>query len=125
MEERGFWQALDRLVSGCSLVVDRPAGTVHPRYTSFTYPLDYGYLAGTRSGDGGGIDVWVGSLPERTVAAVICTVDLEKGDAELKILVGCTPHETQAALDCHNRGGQSGMLVVRAEGSALPSERNR
>ena len=34
--------------------------------------------------------VWIGSDPRRQVTGALCTVDLVKHDAELKILVGCT-----------------------------------
>ena len=113
MRSARFWQELDRLVAGGNLVVDRPRGSAHPRYPSFSYPLDYGYLAGTRSGDGEGIDVWIGSLPSRAVTGVVCTLDREKGDAEVKVLVGCTPEESEAILAVHNYGGQSAILIER------------
>ena len=72
MEGRSFWQALDRLVAGREVVVDRPRGTSHPRYPEFAYPLDYGYLAGTRSGDGEGAYPASGPTPmlHRTVGGV-------------------------------------------------------
>lgn len=112
--EAAFWQTLDHLVATSRLVLDRPRGTAHPRYPECIYPLDYGYLAGTTAADGDGIDVWVGSLPERRVTAVICTVDRGKRDAELKLLLGCTPQETEMALNFHNRDGQAGLLVLCA-----------
>lgn len=108
-----FWQALDTLVAASKLVLDRPRGTAHPRYTEFTYPYDYGYLAGTRSGDGHGIDVWVGSLPERTITGVVATVDLLKRDVEIKLLLGCTSAESEAIAALHARGDQSAMLMPR------------
>jgi inorganic pyrophosphatase len=108
-----FWQKLDQLVAGSPVKVDRPKGTPHPRYSSFVYPFDYGYLEHTRSGDGGGIDVWIGGLPEKDVTAIICTVDLEKRDAEMKVLLGCTAQEAQAILNVHNRGSQAGLLIER------------
>ena len=89
MNDTQFWERLDALVAGSCVVVDRPKGTAHPRYPSFIYPLDYGYLDGTRAIDGGGVDVWVGSLPEKHVTAVVCTVDTVKRDTELKLLLGC------------------------------------
>lgn len=110
---RDFWQALDTLVATSELVLDRPRGTPHPRYPDFTYPYDYGYLAGTRSGDGQGIDAWIGSLPERSVTGIIYTVDLHKRDAEIKLLLGCTPEEADAIAAIHARGTQSAMLVLR------------
>ena len=82
--------ALDALVGGAETVVDRPRGSHHPDFPEFVYELDYGYLKGTTSADSEGIDVWIGSDPRRQVTGALCTVDLVKHDAELKILVGCT-----------------------------------
>ena len=110
-----FWQRLDELVATCGVVIDRPKGTPHPRYPEFLYPHDYGYLPGTQAADGGGIDVWRGSLPEQAVTGVICTLDMHKKDAELKILVGCTPAEAQAILQLHNESTQSGILIARSD----------
>ena len=111
---KDFWHTLDQLVAGASLVVDRPKGTPHPRYPSFLYPLDYGYLAGTQAADGGGIDAWIGSLPDRAVTGIICTVDLHSRDSELKLLLGCTPWESTQALSMHNSNSQAGILIERS-----------
>jgi inorganic pyrophosphatase len=114
MTER-FWHHLDVLVAAAEVVIDRPAGSAHPRYPDFIYPLDYGYLQGTTAGDGAGVDVWVGNLAQREVTGVICTVDLTKRDVELKLLLGCTPAEMDIALTLHNRSeGQAGHLISRA-----------
>lgn len=113
MDDLRFWRALDSLASTCPVVVDRAKGTPHPRYPDFIYPLDYGYLQGTVSGDGAGIDVWVGSLPERKVVGVVCCVDALKGDMEMKLLLGCTADEMQLVLCIHNDGGQSAVLLAR------------
>ena len=75
MEHPTFWQALATLVQGSEIVIDRPRGSLHPRYPDFCYPLDYGYLQGTVSGDGKGIDVWLGSDPAHQVSGVIMSVD--------------------------------------------------
>jgi inorganic pyrophosphatase len=108
-----FWMRLDELARTHPVVIDRPRGSTHPRYPDVTYPLDYGYLEGTVSGDGHGIDVWVGGLPGRPVTAIICTLDLTKRDAEIKVLLGCTPDQAQTALRFHNDGRQSALLVER------------
>ncbi len=115
--EAHFWQALDRLVSKSEIVIDRPRGTAHPRYPAFIYPLDYGYLQGTTSGDGGGIDVWIGSRSARQVTALLVTVDGQKRIAEIKLLLDCTPEECQAILALHDQsswgGSQSAILIRR------------
>ena len=112
----GFWQAIDTLVSQSEIIVDRPKGSTHPRYPTFVYPLDYGYLKGTTSADGGGIDIWRGSNPSPEVDAIICIVDLTKRDSEIKILIGCTEEEMLAAYRIHNEfGPMKGILVRRTE----------
>jgi inorganic pyrophosphatase len=108
-----FWLKLDQLVASSRLCIDRPKGTAHPRYPELVYPYDYGYLEGTQGGDGHGIDVWVGSLPARAVMGVICTVDLHKRDAELKILLGCTPEEAAGMLKIHQGGSMGAILTLR------------
>lgn len=110
-DSRNFWRALDALVDSSTLKIDRPKGSAHPRYPDFLYPLDYGYLEGTTSADGAGIDVWIGSLPEKQVTALLCTVDLEKRDTEIKLLLGCTPQAARHLLAIHNRGTQSAILL--------------
>jgi inorganic pyrophosphatase len=115
-----FWHSLDQLIVEHEMVIDRPGSTRHPRYPEMIYPLDYGYLAGTQAADGGGIDVWVGSLSERTATAIVCTIDLIKRDAEVKILLGCTSQEAQTILDWHNdkTGSQSALLIKRPKETA-------
>jgi len=111
-----FWLALDKLVSESKIIIDRPKGSIHPKYPDYTYPLDYGYLEGTSSMDGGGIDIWKGSDGE-AVSAIICTVDLLKKDSEIKILMGCTEEEKLLVLKSHNHSeSMKGMLIPRDGG---------
>lgn len=112
-----FWAYLDQLVAASRVVIDRPRGSAHPRYPEVVYPLDYGYLAGTGAMDGGGIDVWVGSGGVGRVQGIVCTVDLQKRDAEVKMLMGCTESELQEILALTNSGALRGLLVVRQEGA--------
>ena len=108
-----FWQRLDALLQRCEIVVDRPKGSHHPRFHEIVYMLDYGYLAGTSSNDGEGIDVWLGSDSARQLDAVICTVDLDKGDAEMKLMVGCTEAEKQHIEKFYNEWPDMGAQIVR------------
>lgn len=113
MQAERFWRALDQLASAHPVVIDRAKGTPHPRYPDFIYPLDYGYLQDTTSGDGAGVDVWLGSLPGSAVTGLVCCVDAVKGDMEMKLLLGCTGAEMGLVLGIHNDGGQSALLLVR------------
>ena len=108
-----FWTLLDALIGSSELVIDRPKGFSRPHAPAIVYPLDYGYLKGTSSGDGEGIDVWRGSLPAGRLDAVVCTVDVRKRDAEIKLLLGCTVAEKHAICDFHRSEFTSAILVNR------------
>lgn len=104
-----FWQKLEQLVNESELVIDRPKGSSHPDYTDTTYPLDYGYLAGTTTTDGGGIDAWVGTMPDNPpqIVGALATVDLVKRDSEIKVLLNCTPDDIATIITFkqeHNMG---------------------
>ena len=110
----GFWEAIDTLVSSGKIIIDRPKGSTHPYFPNIKYDLDYGYIKNTSSMDGGGIDVWLGSLSEKKVNAIICTVDLMKKDSEIKLLIGCTEEEINIVYDFHNDSEfMKGILVRR------------
>ena len=107
-----FWQRLDSLLERSRIVIDRPKGSTHPRFSDIVYALDYGYLDGTTSTDGEGLDVWLGSDPDKKLDAVICTVDLDKGDAELKLMVGCTPEEKSYIERFYNEYPDMGAKII-------------
>ncbi|MBD2561548.1 MULTISPECIES: hypothetical protein [Nostoc] len=65
------------------------------------------------------IDVWIGSLSAKKVTAIICSVDLEKRDTEIKILLDCTSGESQGILNIHNTDSQSAILLIRAESNLI------
>ena len=108
-----FWDVLDRLVDGSEIVVDRAKGSGHPRYPGFTYGLDYGYLDGTSSSDGEGIDVWIGTLPDRTPTAVMVIVDLVQRDSEIKLLLGCTDDEIDYVVGVHDYTDDVRGILIR------------
>ena len=108
-----FWDAMDRLVSSSTITIDRPKGSGHPRYPGFVYGLDYGYLEGTSSSDGEGIDVWIGSMDDRLVVAVIVTVDLVQRDSEVKLLLGCTEDEIDYVHGVHNETDDMRGILLR------------
>ena len=107
-----FWSSLDKLVAECEIVIDRPKGTCHPKYADFIYPVDYGYLEGTASSDGEGIDVWCGSCGDK-IDAIICNIDLLKKDSEIKILVGCSEEEKNLIYSIMNRDSMKAILIER------------
>ncbi len=113
MMQELFWTHLEALVTSSEFVIERPRGSVHPRHPSIVYPLDYGYLQGTSGSDGAAIDVWRGSLSQGSLDAVVCTVDLAQRDAEVKLLLGCTPAEKQIICEFHQSAWTAALLVER------------
>lgn len=108
-----FWRTFDDLIATSEVKIDRPRGATHPRYPGEVYPLDYGYLAETRANDGAGIDVWIGTLPDRRLTGIVCTADLKKRDAEIKCLLGCTEAEAEMIVAFHRTGGMAAMYIAR------------
>lgn len=107
-----FWNALDELVKNSEIVIDRPKGTKHPKYPNFIYRVDYGYLKDTTSMDGAGIDIWVGTDPQK-IDAIMCIVDLMKKDSEIKILLGCTEQEKEIIYQTHNETQYMKGILIR------------
>ena len=114
-----FWAGLDRLVRERRIVIDRPRGSRHPRFPDLVYPLDYGYLEGTRAADGSETDVWRGTAAGQRVDGIACTVDLGKMDAEVKLLVSCTREEMETVHRVHNEAGMHAIVVAREQATAL------
>ena len=99
---------MTELLASRPLMIDRPKGSLHPRYEDMIYPFDYGSLSDTTSGDGDGIDVWLGSLTTmkeeedfRTLTGILCTFDTLKRDAEIKLLVGCIREDIEIIRNFH------------------------
>lgn len=102
--DSAFWLEMAHLAESTPIVIDRPKGRPHPNWPELIYPLDYGYLEGTSASDGGGIDVWLGSLNSRVLTGILCTFDTLKRDAEIKLLLGCTEDDVQTISDFHDNG---------------------
>ncbi len=100
--ETRFWQGWVNLIATHKIILDRPKGSRHPRYPGLIYPLDYGYVEDTTASDGAGIDVWSGTLGDKTLTGILCTFDKIKRDAEIKLLIGCTPEDVQLIQVFHN-----------------------
>lgn len=107
-----FWKAIENIVEQSEIVIDRPIGSSHPRYPHIVYEVAYGYLKGTQSQDGGGIDVWLGTDGAKIVG-LICTVDLLKRDSEIKILIGCNQKEIDYICGFHNNSRYMKGIFIR------------
>lgn len=76
------------------VIIDRPAGSHHPRNPDIYYPINYGYLEDVIAGDGSGQDVYIlgPDKPLQTFDGVIIAVYHRTNDVEDKWIaaaVGC------------------------------------
>ena len=39
--------------------IDRPLGSTHPKFNNFIYPINYGFVPNTISGDGEELDCYI------------------------------------------------------------------
>ena len=99
---------MTELINTHHIIIDRPKGSAHPRYAEVFYPLNYGYVENTTSSDGGGMDVWLGSLDSvmgkynaKTLTGILCTFDTLKKDTEIKLLIGCTREDVEIIQNFH------------------------
>ncbi len=114
-----FWQKLDTLLMSGDLSLDRPKGTRHPQYSNLIYPVDYGYLHGTITGDPEQVGVYKGSIDVFQADAIVVCADILKKDLEVKILVGCTEKEIQGILEFLNQTNFQKSILIR-RGNNIP-----
>ena len=71
------------------VVVDRPLGSLHPRHPDIVYPVNYGELPGTVSGDGRPIDAYLlgPDVPVQRAAGTVIGVIVREDDVEDKLVV--------------------------------------
>lgn len=69
--------------------IDRPIGSLHPRYPGMLYPINYGYVEGVTAEDGQAQDVYVLGTDEaiETFEGIVIAVYRRFNDAEDKWIV--------------------------------------
>ncbi len=78
----------DYLGKEVEVVMDRPLGSKHPKH-GFVYPVNYGYIPGTVSGDGEELDVYVlgEDKPLKTFKGVVRAIIHRTNDNDDKLVV--------------------------------------
>jgi inorganic pyrophosphatase len=101
-----------------TVTIDRPLGSRHPRYGDIVYPLNYGYIASTLSGDGMPIDAYVLGVdePVSEIQAVVIAVILRTNDREDKLIVApegmsFTVEQIKALVEFQERFFESDVVV--------------
>ena len=78
----------DYLGKEVEVVMDRPLGSAHPKH-GFIYPVNYGYIPNTVSGDGEELDAYVlgQHKPLKTFVGVVKAVIHRTNDDDDKLVV--------------------------------------
>jgi len=118
-----IWKVLQNRIDQNGIRIDRPKGSSHPRFPNLVYPLDYGFIPATTASDGGGVDVFVGTLGEHKITGLLATFDPGKGDAEIKVLYDCTPDETRCVMGWLNQ--IVAVVTVPNESAGLSQRQDR
>src|SRR5436190_21300832 len=71
------------------VTIDRPLGSRHPQHADIVYPVNYGYLPNTVSGDGMPIDAYLLGVDEPLAEAegLVVAVIIRSDDTEDKSVV--------------------------------------
>ena len=113
VDNEKFWENLDILISKYGITIDRPKGTKHPRFKQFVYPYNYGFIPFIKSSDGAGLDVWIGNSEHKNVTGILNITDMDKFDAEMKILYACTETEMSHIYEINNQISMNAILIKR------------
>ena len=70
------------------VVIDRPIGSVHPKYEDMIYPLNYGFIPNVFGGDGEELDVYLMGLnvPVKEYKAKVIAIVHRHNDVEDKLV---------------------------------------
>ncbi|MCA9880454.1 MAG: inorganic diphosphatase [Thermomicrobiales bacterium] len=116
MPDRDLQPYLGQLVR---VVIDRPRGSAHPRHPDLRYPVNYGELPDTISGDGAPIDAYVlgVSVPVATCEGIVIAVIVRADDIEDKLVVAppgvsLTREEIAAAVAFQERFFASTVIMA-------------
>lgn len=68
--------------------IDRPIGSVHPKFPDITYPINYGYIPNVLSGDGEELDVYLCGVdaPVKEYSARVIGIVHRYNDVEDKLI---------------------------------------
>ncbi|MDR3125245.1 MAG: hypothetical protein LBU10_05205 [Endomicrobium sp.] len=108
-----FFKTLEQWVEQNGITIDRPKDTPHPRFPNLIYLIDYGYINGTKSQDGSGIDLVKGDDESLKIVGIICSLDPVKKDSEVKVLLNCTEENIKTAMMMFNNHTMKGILLRR------------
>ncbi|MBE6608646.1 MAG: inorganic pyrophosphatase [Ruminococcaceae bacterium] len=119
MDEKRKALAESYLGKTVDIVIDRPLGSSHPKYSNMIYPVNYGYIPNVIGGDGEELDVYLLGVNEAVkeyrarLIAVIC----RNNDVEDKLVaspesVDFSASEIKEAVDFQEKYFDSEIVIL-------------
>jgi inorganic pyrophosphatase len=109
-----YWDCLKAIIAENEIIIDRKKNTCHPKYKDMIYPVDYGYISGTTSMDGNGIEIFVGTERKSEIQGIACVVDMKKQDSEIKILYKCSEDDVNEIIHFLNISDYMKAFLVKS-----------
>ncbi len=112
-------EGADFLGRTIDITFDRPLGSVHPRHADMVYPVNYGFVPGTKAGDGMEIDVYYLSAdkPLKEVSATCIGYVRRLDDNEDKLIAtdGETPtlDEVEKLLEFQEKWFKHEIILMK------------
>lgn len=114
-----FWQKVDTLYSSGDFKLTNRKGTTHKKYSTLTYPCDFGYVKTLSSDSETPMEVFKSNSGNKVDAITLCA-DIINKRFEVKALVGLTDEEQEEVLHFLNcTDFQKSVLIKR--GKSIPS----
>ncbi len=100
--------------------IDRPIGSVHPRFDKIKYTSNYGYLEGVMAPDGDDLDAYLLKVnkPVSEYEGIVVAVVHRLNDDDDKLVVipkeqTITDEEIEKAIDFQEKWSKSKHLIIR------------
>ena len=102
--------------------IDRPLGSVHPRFDKLRYESNYGYLEGVNAPDGDDLDAYLLLVnePVENYEGVVVAVVHRMNDDDDKLVVipkgrSISDEEIEKAIEFQEKWSRSGHTIIRGE----------
>ena len=82
------------------IVIDRPKGSKHPKF-QYTYPVNYGYIENTLSGDGEELDAYILNITKplkEFTGLCVAVIEREEDDDDKLIVIPVNSSITDAQI---------------------------
>lgn len=112
--------AKDFLGKAVAIKIDRPLGSVHPKFDKIKYTSNYGYVEGVKAPDGDDLDAYLLKVdkPVEEYSGIVVAIVHRLQDDDDKLVVipegeSMTDEEIEASIEFQEKWINSKHIIVR------------